>query len=229
MRTYVFGDIHGAGLELSTLISNLNLNEDDRLVFVGDLFDRGLHGHVVWDIVNRKSKLTSFLKNPILSVAGNHEVKFVNYLKENRKKEMMPIHYLWFLDRIYKHGVKKEEFLNYCESLPYLLNINDNIIVHGGIKLTNPYEPDFSSNVYGVKEDGVYWWDKYQGDKTIIYGHLGERDHSVRVRHNSYGIDTGIVFGGYVTAYCLEDKKIYSHRSGIDWKREFKKVVKDFQ
>ena len=43
--TFIFGDIHGCYYNLKNLIENNNIEftNDNKYIFVGDLFDRGQH------------------------------------------------------------------------------------------------------------------------------------------------------------------------------------------
>ena len=42
MKTFIFGDIHGCNREFSNLLTFLNPDpEADRMILLGDLFDRG--------------------------------------------------------------------------------------------------------------------------------------------------------------------------------------------
>ena len=72
--TYIIGDVHGEFDSLRLLTDKLP--KDSKLIFVGDLVDRG-----------KKSKeVVEFVKsNNYLCVLGNHEKMMLDYLEEFEK------------------------------------------------------------------------------------------------------------------------------------------------
>ena len=54
-----------------------------------------------------------------------------------------------------------------------------------------------------------FWWQLYQGEDLIIYGHDAKRqvqDH----RPRTLGLDSGCVYGGKLTGYLLEEDRLIS-------------------
>jgi serine/threonine protein phosphatase 1 len=234
MKTFVVGDIHGAGLELEVLLEKMSPSTDDRILLVGDLFDRGLHAVKVWELI---------VQHRIKSFLGNHEAKMSAYLQG--RYSYLPPHYYVAMNLLVESGVAPNELAMFLQSLPLLEDYGHFIVTHAGVRLDNPSIPDNSANVYGslppdqampIPEDGdgkKYWWDGYQGDKLIIYGHLVTRDNLPRIRRrafdkriNSVGLDTAAVHGGALTGICVEDFKFFSHRSGVDWGKQVKDMIK---
>ena len=70
MRTFVIGDIHGCFDELMELLEKVGLQEEDRLVSLGDIVDRGNKSKEVYAYL-RHRKHTKVL-------VGNHERKHQN-------------------------------------------------------------------------------------------------------------------------------------------------------
>jgi serine/threonine protein phosphatase 1 len=239
-KTIVIGDIHGAGQELVALLSNFEyeIAEDHYghidFVFLGDLFDRARHGHLVWDTIQ---------KYKVKCLMGNHERKMLSFLKGQR--DTVPPHYYWAIKNLNDHGVSKDALVGFLEGLPTILvsrqDVNrmggrvvlsgqstllpsDIILVHAGVNVENVLDPDPSYTVYGkFKPKEMHdWWDVYNGENLVVYGHLAAEDGYPRLRHRgdravSIGIDTGACHGGSLTAYCLETGSFISYRSGIDW------------
>lgn len=78
MRTIIIGDIHGCNAALKALLEKVQpVSGQDRLVFLGDLFDRGPDSYGVWMTVKGLSE--AFGENLIL-LLGNHE----DYLLQDR-------------------------------------------------------------------------------------------------------------------------------------------------
>ncbi|MDY3205617.1 MAG: metallophosphoesterase [Arcobacter sp.] len=91
--TYVIGDVHGEFDSLRRLVNKFP--KETKLIFVGDLVDRG-----------KKSKeVVEFVKNNnFLYVLGNHEKMMIEYALWNRKepKIYVPIF------NIFGHTIQKE-------------------------------------------------------------------------------------------------------------------------
>src|ERR1035437_4050249 len=103
---YILGDLHGCGLELQELIKKINPKPEDKIILAGDLFDRGMHGHIVWDLIHTYK---------MDCVVGNHERKMVGFLTRNKDigRSSLPPHYIWALKNLYMHGVSKDKVKNF--------------------------------------------------------------------------------------------------------------------
>lgn len=227
MSTYCFSDIHGCGKELIELTNKINPSPDDQLWLLGDLFDRGLNANLVWDWLQQPNRF---------ALKGNHDLKIEKYLSNQR--DWLPEHYYIALNILMDHGVSPKEVLEFIQSLPILVQINNHILVHAAVWPNDPLRQNIGINVYGnfkgylnktfetndrisfpkdvTKETVNNWWDRYDNEYIIVYGHTSEKDGSVRIRKNSFGIDTSVVHGGNLTSYCLETGDIIQYKSGID-------------
>lgn len=71
MRTIIIGDVHGCNKALQTLLNKtLPVPGKDRLVFLGDLFDRGTESYEVWRTVK---ELSESFGDALILLLGNHE------------------------------------------------------------------------------------------------------------------------------------------------------------
>jgi len=241
LRHVCVGDIHGAGKELKSLLEDIQLKPDDKLILVGDIFDRGEDADVVWEVVQQYNADV---------MLGNHERKYLQYITGDRK--WLPTHYHYAWD-ILSRRMSLQQFKIFLASLPLVKRyyrgdgLGSFIVAHGGVNIDNPSSEDLSANVYArlhpdkptpiPQEHETYWWDLYKGEELVLYGHLATYDGQPRVRIqnnkvNSIGLDTGAVHGGPLTAYCVEEERFYSYQSGIDhWKsvREKMKLNKPQQ
>jgi len=246
MKRYILGDVHGSGNELLGLLDKMSPVSGDEILLVGDVFDRGLHAHLVWDA----------LRDVKAVYRGNHEDKMLSWLLG--KREGLPVHYYVAMNLLMEHGVAPSELLAFLESLSVLGDFGEYMVVHGGVVIDSPATLDVSMNVYyrqgrnryasdvlmsqdasvigGVPilapNDGRYWWDLYDGDKLVIYGHVVCEDNLPRIRRNrsgvnSIGLDTAVVHGGSLSAYCPEEDKFYSYSSGVDWSKKCKSRSKE--
>ena len=70
-RNIIIGDIHGCSRSLTALLERIKPDaETDRLIFLGDLFDRGPDSHEVYLTVR---KLADQFGNNFVLLLGNHE------------------------------------------------------------------------------------------------------------------------------------------------------------
>lgn len=76
MRTFAIGDIHGCNKMLNALLQAINPQQDDTLIFLGDLIDRGDDSKGVIDTIWRYEKMCR-----VIVIMGNHEEMMINALK----------------------------------------------------------------------------------------------------------------------------------------------------
>lgn len=210
-RTIVIGDIHGCFDELLELLHQLELKEEDFLLSLGDIVDRG----------NKSLEVYQFFKSRPNSkvLMGNHERKHL-YGILNYAQEIVKVQF----------GAAYPEFLQWLQNLEYYHETPEAIIVHAA------FEPD--KDLAAQREDVLcgstageryleqqfpaetYWSDHYLGNKPIIYGHHVVGDQA-KIVNNTYGIDTGACHGGYLTALELPGFIIHQVKVQTDhWKVE---------
>ena len=81
MRNVIIGDVHGMFDELVDLLNAVNPATDDRVVFVGDLVDKGPNSPEVVTF------LRSFAEDhDVVLVEGNHEDKHRRFRKNLRER-----------------------------------------------------------------------------------------------------------------------------------------------
>lgn len=128
MRTIFIGDVHGCIEELARLVCSLRLEKHDRVVFVGDLVDKGPESLQVLRYV--ECLLGQFPGS--VCVAGNHEEKALRFSKRDEHERLRSILDLkqepWTMDA-------KPEDWAFVESMPLVwsdptLNVR---VVHGGV------------------------------------------------------------------------------------------------
>jgi serine/threonine protein phosphatase 1 len=208
---YVIGDVHGCYYTLLELLEKIP--KDSRVIFVGDLCDRGLYSKEVIDLV---------INNNYEAVLGNHEDFMIKHFKDflNKKPNR------WYdnpqiggKDTIesYKGNIEKlSEHIKYLKSLPLYIQIDKYFITHG---LGLPYYKRKDSNDKAVRDGiikarlrdeetkwGKEWeenWREY--DLVNIFGHT--HNDKVVIGPNYYCIDTGCVYGGKLTAMELPTMK----------------------
>jgi protein phosphatase len=237
MNLDIIGDIHGCFAEFQQLTIQLGYDwesgipihpEGRMLAFVGDLTDRGPQSlrvaEIVWELVIKNK--TGYY------VPGNHCNKLYRYLLGNKVKtthglETTVAEYL-SLDSKQKNAFR-QSFLELYDSSP-LYQVLDHgrlIIAHAGIR--KDYIGKNNSKVktfvlYGditgqTNPDGTPvrrdWAKDYNGNALIVYGHTPVKDP--RVVNNTYNIDTGVVFGGRLTALKYPEMELLSVPSSMPY------------
>ncbi len=192
-RSFVVGDIHGCYDELLELIRKIELRDEDVLISVGDIVDRGDKSKEVYEFF--RDRPNSFV------VMGNHEKKhgkgILNYSQKRVKLQF---------------GEGYEEFIKWIKELPYFIELEGALIVHAAFEHDKTLEEQkkgvlcgsTSGERYLIKKYPVNtsWNDFYKGGKPVIYGHRVVGD-TPKIKNNTYGIDTGASHGGYLTALEL--------------------------
>jgi protein phosphatase len=232
----IIGDIHGCCDELEILLGKLGYQatpstetgfwdfptyshpEGRRVLFVGDLVDRGIRNMDTVKLVRNMIEA-----NSALCVCGNHEFKLMRYL---RGKKVNISHGLQQtideLDAIppevaedYKIDLQK--FLDGLIS-HYVLDEGKLVVAHAGLKeelqgRTSGFVRSFA--MYGettgeIDEYGLpvraNWAQNYRGKATVVYGHVPVRE--AEWLNNSIDIDTGCVFGGKLTALRYPEREL---------------------
>jgi protein phosphatase len=232
----IIGDIHGCCDELEILLGKLGYQatpstetgfwdfptyshpEGRRVLFVGDLVDRGIRNLDTVKLVRNMIEA-----NSALCVCGNHEFKLMRYL---RGKKVTVSHGLQQtideLDAIppevaedYKIDLQK--FLDGLIS-HYVLDEGKLVVAHAGLKeelqgRTSGFVRSFA--MYGettgeIDEYGLpvraNWAQNYRGKATVVYGHVPVRE--AEWLNNSIDIDTGCVFGGKLTALRYPEREL---------------------
>ena len=183
-RTLVIGDIHGCAIELAHL---LELVHPTRTILVGDVFRKGPDPMGVWELIK---------KHQIESVLGNHDAR------------MLQMNEAGTLDQMFS-----AEVVAWLRGLPLMICEQHWVVVHAGLHpmglnleqrqhyLMRRW-PDDSSRA------NPFWWELYSGEQLVLYGHDAKRGLVDR-RPFTLGLDSGCVYGGHLSGYCIEEDQIY--------------------
>ena len=206
-RTLFIGDVHGCYDELMSLLEKIELSDGDELYFV-------------WDLINKWPKsfeVVDFIRNRpnTWSVMGNHEY----FLMQDEAPVLLSREQSWVSSAHLKASFLREELEYHREwllSLPHIIEREDFIVVHGGIHPKYGIETPREVATLVRLVDGTPWYELYNWEKPIIYGHWAV--DGLRIRSNTIGLDTGCCFGGHLTAYCLETQEIWQVQSNDVYK-----------
>lgn len=260
MTTYAIGDIQGCRQQLDELLKNISsVTPDARLVFVGDLVNRGPQSLATL----RRIRMLGRAANVVL---GNHDLHLLAVAHGIRKahpsdtiNEILEAH-------------DRDELLDWLRKQPLALFQNGHLLVHAGVlpqwtaektlELAHEVEtvlrgPDwvgFLRQMYGNTpdkwDDGLQgvdrlrcivnaltrmrycssdgrmqlahtkglgesmpgfmpWFDvpeRRTAEATVVFGHWSTL--GLTLRPNLISLDTGCIWGGKLSAVCLEDRSV---------------------
>jgi protein phosphatase len=221
----IIGDVHGCYEELVSLIQELGYLQQDalwihpqgrKLVFVGDLVDRGPKTpevlRLVMDHVNA---------GLAWCVPGNHDIKLLRWLNG---KDVQVRHGLQqSIEQLMQHPPEfREEVKTFIDSLisHYVFDGGKLVVAHAGIR-----EEMQGRGSGAVREFCLYgettgetdefglpirynWAAEYKGRAMVVYGHTPVPE--AQWLNRTIDIDTGCVFGGKLTALRYPEKEIVS-------------------
>lgn len=233
----IIGDVHGCFDELLELLEGLGWivspiagqpegmcevsarSVDGRarkLVFVGDLVDRGPKSPAVLRLAMKLVR-----EGLALCVPGNHDIKLMRAL---RGKKVQITHGL--AESLAQLGGESEEFrkevAEFIDDLVshYVLDGGKLVVAHAGMKETMQ-----GRGSGAVREFALYgettgetdefglpirynWAAEYRGRAAVVYGHTPVPDPEWL--NNTVCIDTGCVFGGSLTALRWPEREFVS-------------------
>lgn len=205
-RLIAVGDIHGCHKEFEDLLDKLKLEEDDRLILLGDLISRGPDSGRVVELARRHA---------FASLLGNHELRHLNYRRTDDPSHLKKYDYTTM------EQLRGKDW-DYLESMK--LTYEDEelgvVFVHGGFLPDRPWQRQPARVVTRIQvvgkdgephkraemPDAPHWSELWSGPPFVVYGHT-PRNEVARTKW-TLGIDTGCVLGGSLTAYILPEKRI---------------------
>ncbi|MER5479737.1 polynucleotide kinase-phosphatase [Streptomyces sp. NPDC002734] len=232
----IVGDIHGCSSELESLLGKLGYvdgvhPEGRTAVFVGDLVDRGPDSP---GVLRRVMSMVE--SGSALCVPGNHENKFGRHL---RGRQVQHTHGL--AETIAQMDGESEEFKErvrkFIDGLVshYVLDEGRLVVCHAG--LPEKYHGRTSGRVrshalYGdttgeTDEFGLPvrypWAEDYRGRAAVVYGHTPVP--TATWLNNTICLDTGVVFGGKLTALRYPERELVEVPAERVWYEPVKPLV----
>lgn len=227
-RTIVIGDIHGCIVEFRELIDKLAVTSSDQVICLADFMDKG----------PSPAETVRFARESgFQAVLGNHEEKHVRWRKHEDRRRANPGYKNPMRPLGPRASVENErlseEDVAWLRSLPTFLRFASGwVAVHGGLFPGAPVEdqdPDDIIRARWVSAEGkavptdynkpgrppgaFHWTEVYDGTDHVVTGHEAHSLSSpLVVRHATgatcYGIDTGCVHGGRLTALVLNGENV---------------------
>ena len=222
MRNIIIGDIHGCSQAFHALLKKVKLVGDDRLILLGDLFDRGPDSFEVFRTVRQ---LAGTMEEDFVLLRGNHE----DYLL-NPKLTLMQ-RFVW--ERVGRgttvasfkaHGDRMENAIPWLDQRCQMYYQGEGFqCVHAGL-LVDPIEANDPQTM--IHDHNVVKKNRYAGPLTIT-GHIALQEPTYFAGDEkttetlAYGetlplpdtgvicIDTGCGKGGRLTAMIIKDREYH--------------------
>lgn len=215
------------------MINKLEVSDDDRIFFIGDLIDKGPDSVGVVQYVEQLSK-----EFELTLLLGNHEEKFLRYvnhrrtnskdlalmsntedfevlfeaLNEAQLKMLEGSYYTYYLkeyNRLLLHaGIPGNVVFELKRSIPYTADAKKHYKNINLILMTRMLDKEGRFVGLGQAGGEQFWAEGYAGEHgNVIFGHEAFIQDSARNYPFATGIDTGCVYGGWLTAIILEEDR----------------------
>lgn len=200
MQTLIIGDIHGCYTELLDLLAAAGIGDEDLVVSVGDLVDRGPDPGAVLDFFQKR-------ENSVV-ICGNHERKHIrgvlSYSQQVTKQQL---------------GDRYEEHVRWMAGLPYHWEREDVRVVHWGLYPGVPLD-EVPEDVRAGTTSGDTrlrerlgdrpWYDFYKDAKPVVFGHAVVGAEPLVIEDRIFGLDTGACHGMRLTGLLLPSLRLVS-------------------
>ena len=207
-RTIVIGDIHGCYDELLKLLEQVRATEQDAVIAVGDIMDRG---PASWETARMFRKRPNFA-----CVLGNHERRLAGTVRGTSQPAWTQVQTLALLDQ----GAR-EDWAAWLEDLPAVISTKHAIVTHARLDPSKPLDMQdrkycagtgakIERNALGTPVWYYEWRSRNPEDKRpLVIGHL-EYDSVELVTGGLYAVDTEAVGGNRLTAVVFPGLEIVS-------------------
>ena len=234
----IIGDIHNCSGEFFALLNKLGYENKDGLrihpdgrllVLTGDFCDRGPNFTSIFLFIR-----DMFEAKLLITPMGNHDNKLMRMCKGNnvQRTHGLDKSELAIVEAEEKGLYTRKEVMELIQQWPYFLILDNGklIIAHAAwkkeLRLKSPTSGKVRSYclygpVAGFHEDGmpdrIDWAAEYKSNgETIIVGHqvVGLKPRNI---NQVWQIDTGAVFGGYLTAIRWPEQEIVQVKAFQKW------------
>lgn len=199
-RTLVVGDVHGCARELRRLIKNVG---PDRVILVGDLFTKGPSAGKVWNLIQELN---------IEAVLGNHDAWLLKIIDGEVEAKPRHTRVINSLNR------ENDLWIDWLRSLPLYRMEQGFIIVHAGVHPCGKLEETTRDMALLMRHwpmgklSAPHWYDLYEGEHGVIFGHDAKGGLVYRRRGEQpfiVGLDSGCVYGKKLSGYVIETDELF--------------------
>ena len=206
-RTFIIGDLHGCVHEARDLLDKLGPSPQDRVIFTGDLVDRGPDPAGCVELAARFE-----------SILGNHE--------ENHLARRFSAPHKLSPEHLRTRASLGEAHYQFLSGLPLFIRLPEHqaVVVHAGVFPGRSIEQQDSYHLLHLQNtngrdkksfwpskapaDTSFWAERWQGPERIIFGHTVVAEPFVH--KFAAAVDTGCAYGGRLTALVLPEWEFVS-------------------
>lgn len=199
------GDVHGRYDLLNKTVDWLE-GSGARVIFLGDLIDRGGEDLEVLDLVkDMMDSPEDFGLESVSAIKGNHEEMFINAVTTESASDTV----LWIQNggNFRQMGEMAESHLDWIKELPLFIRNGDTIFVHAGLNPGEDPEKTLKRSpqtLMWIREAFLHFGPELEEwtteVKRVVHGHSIESKKPV-VTGQRINIDTGAFVSGYLTAF----------------------------
>ncbi len=189
---WAIADIHGCYNTFRRLLEVIEFKHNDQLFLLGDYIDKGRQAIEVLDfIIGLKGD-----GYQVFPVLGNHELNFLEAFQNYDERT-----FGFFVSRLNKNvglvrqdGKPYERHIELFESLPFIVETDDFVMVHAAVKPGI----DYSDTKYVIEQYKVDLTHEDLNGKTLLRGHqptpFPEIEGAVKSRAAVLTLDGGCVY-----------------------------------
>lgn len=206
-KIFAVGDVHGCLTSLETLLERIPISwGKDYLIFLGDYIDRGPDSKAVIDLL---IELKNEYSETVITLKGNHEWMLERFLKGIDIETYLYNGGDATLKNYFNYKVGRieipSEHLEFLKSLKLFFELSGYVFVHAGIRPGIPLELQSEEDLLWIRDSFIF--SEEEMPKVVIFGHTPFP--MPLVLKDRIGIDTGCVYGGFLTAVQLPDLNFY--------------------
>ena len=226
LKTYAIGDVHGRADLLAAMLSHLEQeNEDDlldyRVVFLGDIIDRGPDSAKAMDLVLEELERRAQSR----LILGNHEEFLLLFLDRPDKRHIVFDHWMtngglaaaasYGLDvnRRYPNIADAHaELLSLLEARPAHIAVlrnarshvlaTDHVFVHAGLRPKVAIGDQTPKDMRTIR--AAFLESDYDFGLTVVHGHTVTKSGLPEVYGNRIALDTGAETSGVLSTLVVE-------------------------
>ena len=232
MRIIVISDIHGCFYTMKKLLDEVKFDcNEDKLICLGDMCDRGKNTKLVWEYFYNLQK--NYKQHVVL--LGNHEDMFNLAIKEamydnttvKRQDHYFRNNGLTTLQSFYPEATteaRREYFQKFSKeqkhlrvwlkNLPTRYESENYYFVHAGVDFNKNFWNQIHRDMVWIREPFLSSDKKYV--KKVFHGHSPVKEEPYyEIKDNRINIDGGCVYGGKLNIIVIENSEIEIRQSII--------------
>ena len=229
MRTFAIGDIHGGLKALLQVLNQLEITENDTLIFMGDYVDGWSESAQVLELLMQLSQ-----KINCVFIKGNHDVWCEDWLKEGTVNRSWYMHGGKETMDSYEGFSRNEriQHLKFFETMPlYHIDSQNRLFIHAGFTSLYGVQRELHEGIFNtdrslwemilamdknLEKSSPFFPKRLQLYHEIYIGHTPTTNYNEPLPMNFYNlwnIDTGAAFKGKITAINIDSKEIFQSES----------------